>query len=77
MFGINEEQTELRYQFRKFFENELPETLLRQVDKNDDFPGFRDFMKTMGKMGLNGPGISEEYGGNGPMDLLLRVQISN
>ncbi|CBY21450.1 unnamed protein product [Oikopleura dioica] len=62
MFGINEEQIELRYQFRKFFENELPESLLRDIDKNDDFPGLRDFLKTMGNMGLNGPGISEEYG---------------
>jgi hypothetical protein len=74
MFGINEEQTELRnfilaqkkeseLKTRKkisvpqIFENELPEALLRQVDKNDDFPGVHDFMKTMGKMGLNGPGI--------------------
>ena len=49
---------------------------MRDVDKNDDFPGFRDFMKTMGKMGLNGPGISEEYGGSGPMELLSAAIIA-
>ena len=30
----------------------------------------------MGKMGLNGPGISEEYGGSGPMELLSAAIIA-
>ena len=44
--------------------------MLVKVDKDDDFPGFRDFMLKCGEMGIHGMGVSEEYGGNGPMDIL-------
>ena len=48
----------------KFFKNEL-DHLAYEIDKNDDFPGFRKFMKKSADMGFIGLNIPEKYGGTG------------
>jgi len=44
LFGLSDEERELRQTARSFFESELGD-LAFQIDKDDHFPGFRDYMK--------------------------------
>ena len=62
-FGLSDEEIELRYNFRKFFENEIPPSLAKQIDESDDFPDYRNFMKKAAEMGFFGLMVPEEFGG--------------
>ena len=53
----------MRYSFRKFFENEIPPALAKQIDEADDFPDYRKFMKKCAEMGFFGMMVPEEFGG--------------
>ena len=53
LFGLTEDQKELRSTFRNFFETELGPHA-KAIDENDDFPGFRDYIKKCGDMGILG-----------------------
>ena len=90
LFGLDDDAIEIRYTYRKFFEKELPEDLLRKyvlvkkvkinqffgrIDTNDDFPDFRNFMKKCGDMGILGPGVEEEYGGAGEIPLMSACMV--
>ena len=44
LFGLDDEEKELRQTARKFFETELGD-LAYQIDKDDHFPDFADYMK--------------------------------
>lgn len=62
MMGLSEEIIELRGMARNFFEAELG-PIASDIDKNDSFPGFRDFWVKCGEMGFHGITAPEEYGG--------------
>lgn len=52
--NLTRDQQELRHSVRKFIENELPQNLVQQIDKDDNYPGFRDLWKKLGNMGFHG-----------------------
>ena len=62
LMGLSEEMIELRGMARNFFETELG-PIASEIDKNDSFPGFRDFWVKCGEMGFHGITSPEEYGG--------------
>lgn len=63
LFGLNEEESALRDSFRKFFETEIPPPIRQEIDKGEEFPNYRNFMKKCGDMGILGLLAAEEYGG--------------
>ena len=62
-FGLTDEEIELRYTFRKFFEKEIPPELAKQIDADDHYPEHRQFIKKCADMGILGLTVPEEYGG--------------
>ena len=62
LMGLSGEEMEIRSSFRNFFESELGPHV-KDIDSTDDFPGFRDYMKKCGEMGILGTTVPEEYGG--------------
>lgn len=64
MYGLSAEQTELREAAFNFAQKELAPHA-KDIDKNNHFPGFRDFWKKLGDMGFMGVTVPAEYGGLG------------
>ncbi|KAF7201749.1 isovaleryl-CoA dehydrogenase, mitochondrial [Nothobranchius furzeri] len=62
--GLSEDQIQLRQTVRKFFAEKLG-PFADEIDKNNEFPGMRDFWKAMGEMGLLGITAPVEDGGTG------------
>lgn len=62
---LTPEQSELRSSVRKFLDKELPLDVVGKMDRDGHYPGFRDFWKKLGSMGLMGPTVSKDYGGLG------------
>ena len=60
-FGLNDEEIELRYTFRRFFEKEIPPKLAKQIDADDHYPEYRQFIKKCADMGILGLAVPEEY----------------
>lgn len=69
-FSLTEDQRMLQQMVRDFASNEL-EPVAAQIDESEEFPA--ENIKKMGKLGLFGVTIAEEYGGSGgdSMHLLL------
>ena len=79
LFGLTEEEQNLRYTLRRFFEEQIPPKMRQmfvfynfvevlenfpRIDESESFPQHRDFMKHCGKMGILGALSAEEYGGS-------------
>uniref|UniRef100_A0A1W7RAA9 Isovaleryl-CoA dehydrogenase, mitochondrial n=1 Tax=Hadrurus spadix TaxID=141984 RepID=A0A1W7RAA9_9SCOR len=64
VFGLNEDQRQLRETTFQFFQKELAPHA-QDIDKNNNFPGFRDFWKKIGELGLMGITVPAKYGGLG------------
>ncbi|XP_038142190.1 isovaleryl-CoA dehydrogenase, mitochondrial [Cyprinodon tularosa] len=62
--GLTEDQIQLRQTVRKFCEEKLA-PYANEIDKNNEFPGMRDYWKAMGEMGLLGITAPVEDGGTG------------
>ena len=62
MIRFLDENVEIREMSRKFFETEVGPHAL-EIDKQDHFEGFGDFMVKCGEMGFHGMTVPEEYGG--------------
>ncbi|KAG7275448.1 hypothetical protein CRUP_033181 [Coryphaenoides rupestris] len=62
--GLTEDQIQLRNTVRKFYAEKLA-PYADEIDKQNEFPGMRDFWKDMGEMGLLGVTAPVEYGGTG------------
>jgi len=62
LFGLTDDQIELRTMCRNFFEAEL-EPHADEADRTDVFKDFRKFWLQCGEMGLHGITSPEEYGG--------------
>ncbi|XP_008543888.1 isovaleryl-CoA dehydrogenase, mitochondrial [Microplitis demolitor] len=64
IFGLNEQQRELRTAVFNFAQKELAPKA-SQIDKNNNFDDLRSFWKQLGNLGLLGITASPEYGGTG------------
>ncbi|XP_035669821.1 isovaleryl-CoA dehydrogenase, mitochondrial-like isoform X2 [Branchiostoma floridae] len=64
LYGLTEDQKQLREAVFRFSQEELA-PLADEIDKNNDFPGIREFWKKLGDMGLLGMTVPTEYGGTG------------
>ena len=62
-FGLTDEEIEIRYSMRKFFETELTPEICKKVDEDDHYPEYRELFKKCGDMGLFGMTVPEEFGG--------------
>ncbi|KAK7862717.1 hypothetical protein R5R35_005992 [Gryllus longicercus] len=63
IYGLTNEQKELRQTVFNFVQKELAPKAA-EIDKNNDFPGLRDFWKKLGTMGMLGVTVSSDYGGS-------------
>ena len=63
--SLNEDQVELRDLVHTFLKKELPTSLAAQIDRDDNFPQFREFWKKLGSIGLHGITAPKEFGGLG------------
>ena len=64
LYGLTPEQVQLRETVFKFFQKEIA-PIADKIDKEDDFPGMRDFWKKLGEQGLLGITADPKYGGSG------------
>ncbi|CAK9832131.1 Isovaleryl-CoA dehydrogenase, mitochondrial [Anthophora retusa] len=64
IFGLNEEQKELRQLVFNFAQKELAPKAA-EIDKKNSFDELREFWKKLGKLGLLGMTVKPEYGGTG------------
>lgn len=64
IFGLTEEQQQLRQTVFNFAQKELA-PFAQEIDKQNEFKDLRNFWKKMGDLGLLGPTVKPEYGGLG------------
>lgn len=64
LFGLTEDQQQMRDTIRKFLLNNLA-PVADQIDKDDRFAGRARFWKQLGEMGLLGVTAPVKYGGSG------------
>lgn len=64
IFGLTEEQQQLRQTVFNFAQKELA-PFAQEIDKQNEFKDLRHFWKKMGDLGLLGPTVKPEYGGLG------------
>ncbi|XP_076317798.1 isovaleryl-CoA dehydrogenase, mitochondrial isoform X2 [Tachypleus tridentatus] len=64
MFGLTDEQQQLRQTVFQFAQKELA-PFAQDIDKNNSFPKMRDFWKKLGDLGLMGVTVPVEDGGLG------------
>ncbi|XP_057327012.1 isovaleryl-CoA dehydrogenase, mitochondrial [Microplitis mediator] len=64
IFGLNEQQKELRTSVFNFAQKELAPNA-SQIDKNNNFDDLRSFWKQLGNLGLLGITAHPKYGGTG------------
>ncbi|XP_026739762.1 isovaleryl-CoA dehydrogenase, mitochondrial [Trichoplusia ni] len=64
VFGLSSEQQQLRKSVFDFAQKELAPHAA-QIDKDNNFPGLRDFWKKCGEMGLLGITANPDFGGTG------------
>lgn len=65
LFGVSDEQSAIRENFRNFFESELTQQRCREIDETDSFPEYREFWLKCGEQGVLGTLSAEEFGGTG------------
>lgn len=58
-----QDQVQLKDLVHSFLKKELPTSVAAQIDKEDDYPGFRDLWKKLGGIGLHGITAPKQYGG--------------
>ncbi|KAI0227425.1 Isovaleryl-CoA dehydrogenase, mitochondrial [Lamellibrachia satsuma] len=63
VFGLTDEQKHLRKSVFQLAQKHLA-PLAGEIDKNDNFPGFREFWLKLGEMGLLGITAPIEFGGS-------------
>ena len=64
LYGLTPDQIQLRETAFNFFQKEIA-PIADKIDKDDDFPGMRDFWKKLGDIGFLGITADPEYGGSG------------
>ncbi|XP_017882248.1 isovaleryl-CoA dehydrogenase, mitochondrial [Ceratina calcarata] len=75
IFGLNEQQRELRELVFNFVQKELAPKAA-EIDRKNHFDEFRDFWKKLGNLGLLGITVKPEYGGTGGsyMDNIIAME---
>merc|ERR1712062_269062 len=63
IFGLNDEERQLRETLFNFFQKELAPKA-DEIDKQNNFPEMRDFWKKLGDLGLLGITANSNYGGS-------------
>ncbi|XP_065350706.1 LOW QUALITY PROTEIN: isovaleryl-CoA dehydrogenase, mitochondrial-like [Cloeon dipterum] len=63
VFGLNEDQQQLRQTVFNFFQKELAPKAA-EIDKTNNFPELREFWKKLGSLGTLGITASSKYGGS-------------
>lgn len=61
--SLSSDQTQLQDLIHSFMKRELPEDVVARIDRNDDYPGFRDLWKKLGSLGLHGITVPKKFGG--------------
>lgn len=61
--SLTKDQMELTDLVHSFLKRELPPNVAAQIDKEDNYTGFRDLWKKLGSIGLHGITAQKEYGG--------------
>ena len=64
LYGLTPEQVQLRETAFNFFQKEIA-PIADKIDKEDDFPGMREFWKKLGELGFLGITADPKYGGSG------------
>ena len=64
LYGLTPDQIQLRETVFNFFQKEIG-PIADKIDKEDDFPGMREFWKKLGELGLLGMTADPQYGGTG------------
>ncbi|XP_034950686.1 isovaleryl-CoA dehydrogenase, mitochondrial [Chelonus insularis] len=64
IFGLNEQQRELRSSVFNFFQKEIAPKAA-EIDRKNDFDDLRTFWRQLGNLGLLGITAKTEYGGTG------------
>ena len=64
VFGLTDDERQFRRMVSQFAEKELDPQTTYEIDKTNSFPGFRDFVKKCGELGLLGITCPAEYGGS-------------
>ena len=64
LYGLTPEQVQLRETAFNFFQKEIA-PIADKIDKDDNFPGMRDFWKKLGELGFLGITADPKYGGTG------------
>lgn len=63
--SLTKDQIDLRDLVHSFLKRELPTSVAAQIDREDNYPGFKDLWKKLGSMGLHGITAPKQYGGLG------------
>lgn len=61
--SLTKDQIELRDLVHSFLKRELPTNVSAQIDKDDNYPAFKELWKKLGSIGLHGITAPKEYGG--------------
>lgn len=61
--GLTQDQIQLQDLVHSVLKRELPPTVAAQIDKEDNYPAFRDLWKKLGSIGLHGITAPKQYGG--------------
>jgi len=61
--SLTKDQIDLKDLVHSFLRRELPNAVASQIDKDDNFPSFRELWKKLGSIGLHGITAPKQYGG--------------
>lgn len=61
--SLTKDQLELQDLVHSFLKRELPTNVASQIDRDDNYPAFRDLWKKLGSIGLHGITAPKQYGG--------------
>lgn len=64
VFGLTDDEKQFRRMVFQFAQKELDPQTTYEIDKTNSFPGFRDFVRKCGQLGLLGITCPAEYGGS-------------
>lgn len=61
--SLTQDQSELQSLVHNFMKRELPSDVAAKIDKDDNYPNFRELWKKMGSIGLHGITVPQRFGG--------------
>lgn len=61
--SLTKDQIELKDLVHSFLKRELPSSVTAQIDREDNYPAFKELWKKLGSIGLHGITAPKQYGG--------------